>query len=294
MESRLIEHLQPLKSGNARRLIIAAQGTMASRVVPSGKIPKINNYSLKNFNMNNDNLKSSVTLMGFILGASLILSTLIGAYTFYRVRSFDNALAVTGSAKQSVVADTVKWIANFNRTVELGGMKAGYDQMERDLTLVKKFYADKGFAEENLVISPVFMDEVWDPNNRGDAKRYVLRRTIEVSSNDVERVSEVASNSGELIESGVIFSTQSLQYFYSKLPELRVSLLSAAIADAKARAGEIAKAGGKKVGDLKSASSGVVQVLSENSIEVSDYGAYDTSNINKEVMVTVKATFYLR
>lgn len=233
-------------------------------------------------------------LIGFILGASLILSTLIGAYTFYRVRSFDNALAVTGSAKQSVVADTVKWIANFNRTVELGGMKAGYDQMERDLTLVKKFYADKGFAEENLVISPVFMDEVWDPNNRGDAKRYVLRRTIEVSSNDVGRVSEVASNSGELIERGVIFSTQSLQYFYSKLPELRVSLLSAAIADAKARASEIAKAGGKKVGDLKAASSGVVQVLSENSIEVSDYGAYDTSNINKEVMVTVKATFYLR
>ena len=166
--------------------------------------------------------------------------------------------------------------------------------MERDLVAVKKFYLAKGFKDENLNISPVFMDEVWDPNNRGDAKRYVLRRTVEVSSNEVERISEVANNNGELIEAGVIFSTQSLQYFYSKLPDLRVSLLASAIADAKARAGEIAKAGGKKVGDLKAASSGVVQVLSENSVEVSDYGAYDTSNINKEVMVTVKATFYLR
>ena len=228
------------------------------------------------------------------MGASLILSTVIGAYTFYRVRSFDNTLSVTGSAKQAVMADTVKWIATFNRTVELGNMKAGYDQMERDLLLVKKFYADQNFAEEDLIISPVYMDEVWDTNNRGDAKRYILRRTIEVGSGEVERVSSIASNSGALIEAGVIFSTQSLQYFYSKLPELRVSLLAAAIADAKARANEIAKAGGKKVGDLKAASSGVVQVLSENSIEVSDYGAYDTSNINKEVMVTVKATFYLR
>ena len=244
--------------------------------------------------MNNDNLKSSVITVGFVLGASLILSTVIGAYTFYRVRSFDNTLSVTGSAKQAVMADTVKWIATFNRTVELGNMKAGYDQMERDLLLVKKFYADQNFAEEDLIISPVYMDEVWDTNNRGDAKRYILRRTIEVGSGEVERVSSIASNSGALIEAGVIFSTQSLQYFYSKLPELRVSLLAAAIADAKARANEIAKAGGKKVGDLKAASSGVVQVLSENSIEVSDYGAYDTSNINKEVMVTVKATFYLR
>lgn len=244
--------------------------------------------------MNNNNFKNSTISLGLILGISLIISTLIGAYSFYRVRSFDNALSVTGSAKQAVVADSVKWIASFNRTVELGNMKSGYDQMERDLVAVKKFYLAKGFKDENLNISPVFMDEVWDPNNRGDAKRYVLRRTVEVSSNEVERISEVANNSGELIEAGVIFSTQSLQYFYSKLPDLRVSLLASAIADAKARAGEIAKAGGKKVGDLKAASSGVVQVLSENSVEVSDYGAYDTSNINKEVMVTVKATFYLR
>lgn len=241
-----------------------------------------------------NNLKSSVVLVGLLLGLSLILSTLIGAYTFYRVRSFDNALAVTGSAKQAVIADTVKWVANFNRTVELGGMKAGYEQMEKDLAIVKKYYADKSFAEDKLVISPVFMDEVWDPNNRGEAKRYVLRRTIEVRSTDVKKVSEIAGNSSELINAGVIFSTQSLEYYYSKLPELRVSLLSAALGDAKARAAEIAKASGKKVGGLKAASSGVVQVLSKDSIEVSDYGAYDTSNIDKEVMVTVKATFYLR
>jgi len=244
--------------------------------------------------MENYNLKSSAVLVGSLLGASLILSTMIGAYTFYRVRSFDNALTVTGSAKQAVTADTVKWIANFNRTVELGSMKTGYEQMEKDLSIVKKYYIGKGLAEDKFVISPVFMDEVWDPNNRGEAKRYVLRRTIEVRSTEVKKIAELAGNSSELINAGVIFSTQSLEYLYSKLPELRVSLLSAALADAKARASEIAKADSKKVGNLKSASSGVVQVLSKDSIEVSDYGAYDTSNMEKEVMVTVKASFYLR
>jgi hypothetical protein len=31
--------------------------------------------------------------------------------------------------------------------------------------------------------------------------------------------------------------------------------------------------------------------MAENSVEVSDYGMYDTSKINKEIMVTVKASF---
>ncbi len=39
---------------------------------------------------------------------------------------------------------------------------------------------------------------------------------------------------------------------------------------------------------------GVVQVLSEGSIDVSDYGTYDTSKIDKEVMITVKTTFGLK
>jgi hypothetical protein len=38
---------------------------------------------------------------------------------------------------------------------------------------------------------------------------------------------------------------------------------------------------------------GVVQVMTAGAIEISDYGSYDTSGIEKEVMVTVKADFKL-
>jgi hypothetical protein len=38
---------------------------------------------------------------------------------------------------------------------------------------------------------------------------------------------------------------------------------------------------------------GVVQVMPVGAIEISDYGSYDTSGIEKEVMTTVKATFSL-
>jgi hypothetical protein len=37
----------------------------------------------------------------------------------------------------------------------------------------------------------------------------------------------------------------------------------------------------------------VVQVLPVNSVDVSDYGSYDTQNIEKEISVTVRAAFVL-
>ncbi len=85
-----------------------------------------------------------------------------------------------------------------------------------------------------------------------------------------------------------------MEYYYSKLPDLRVSLLSDAVKDAKARAEQIAQGTGRGIGNVLSASNGVVQVISPNSVDVSDYGSYDTSSIEKDVMVTIKASFRLK
>jgi hypothetical protein len=39
---------------------------------------------------------------------------------------------------------------------------------------------------------------------------------------------------------------------------------------------------------------GVVQVTQPNSVDISDYGNYDVSTIEKEVMITVRASFSLK
>jgi hypothetical protein len=75
---------------------------------------------------------------------------------------------------------------------------------------------------------------------------------------------------------------------------MRVKLLSQAITDATDRAEAIVQDSGRSIGVLRSASSGVVQVLPEGGVEISDYGSYDTQSMNKEVMVTVRATFSLK
>lgn len=120
-----------------------------------------------------------------------------------------------------------------------------------------------------------------------------VARQIIVRSNDVAAINELANNIEPFTGSNYSVTTQSLELTYSKLDEMRVQLLSAAIKDAEARAKAIASDSGRTVKALRNASSGVVQVLPAGSVEVSDYGMYDTQSMQKEVMVTVRATFSL-
>ncbi|NDE68127.1 SIMPL domain-containing protein [bacterium] len=233
-----------------------------------------------------------------IIGGSLILSALIGGVSMYKMRSLDNVLSVTGSARTHVVADQVKWSASFSRVVRQSDLKKGYAMIAADLTLVKAFYASHGLDDSSITISPASMMDYYDysssPSSPAKEKQYSISQTITVNSSDVAGVTDIAKQSSALIDKGVIFMSSSPEYYYSGLSDLRVSLLSSAIHDARNRAEKIAESSGERVGSLRSASSGVVQVLPAHSVDVSDYGTYDTSSIDKEVMLTVKAAFSMR
>jgi len=232
-------------------------------------------------------------VFGTILGLSLIISAGIASFTFYNIRSADT-ISTTGSAIKNVTSDSVKWTSTITRTVTLATVKDGYTKMSSDLKNVQAFLSTNGIPDSAVTIAPVFMNENYD-NNSGATKTYNLTQNIVVQSDDVNKIDNLSKNTNSLIvDQGVLFSTSSLEYYYSKLADARVELLADAISDAKARATKLANAGGKSIGALKSASSGVVQVLSPNSVNVSDYGQYDTSTINKQIMITVKAIFEIK
>ncbi len=228
-----------------------------------------------------------------LVGLGIVTAAFIGAYAFYQIKSLDNNLTVTGSTTKQVTSDHVKWVGVINRVVKASTLKQGYTDMARDLLNVKDFLKLKNIPENQVVISPIFMDQNYD-QPQGTERSYTLRQTIEINSADVLSIGEIAKNIQPLIEKGVIFSTQSLEFTYTKLPQERVLMLADAVKDAKSRASSLAESSGKKIGQLKSASSGVVQVMSANSTDVSDYGSYDTSKVEKNIMMTVKATFTLK
>jgi hypothetical protein len=248
---------------------------------------------MDNCSCQNCHCGSKSAVASLIIGGALIIAAAIGAGTFYRVKALDNTLSVTGSAKQAVTSDSVKWVSSFSRTVGINDLKTGYTQMAADQKIVNNFLLESGVKAEEIVISPVFLQQNYRYDQNAP-KEYILQQNVEVKSLEVQKITALTKNIQKLIDQGLVFSTQSLEYYYSQLPALRVSLLSAAIQDAKARAAKIAESSSSKVGAIKSASIGVVQVLPVNSVDISDYGTYDTSSIDKEVMITVRATFGIR
>jgi len=231
-----------------------------------------------------------------IISVAFIIAAVIFGLFYYKGQALRNinVLEVTGSAKTEVQSDQAKLVISLTRNVVVSDLSSGYSQMAADLKLVEKLLSDSGINKESIVESPVSMNQNWSNDNSKEIS-YNLNQIITVQSDNVEMITSISKKVPSLAEQGAIAAVQSLEYYYSKLPELRISLLSEATKDAKARAQKIAEGTGKSIGSVEKASSGVVQVLPPNSIgAVSDYGNYDTSTIEKEIMVTVKASFELK
>ncbi len=226
-----------------------------------------------------------------MLAVAFIVGSLIGGVFISKIRAGANTLSSTGSAKMPVMSDLAKINASFSRTVSETQLARGYELMKSDEAKLRDYLTRKGLTEKDFAILPISLNERYDYGDTSQIKRYDLRQEVRIQSSDIEKIGEVANDSGELINSGILYQSYGVQYFYSDLASARIDLMAEAVKDAKNRANEIAKGSGGRVGKLISASSGVVQVLAPNSLEISDYGSYDTSTPEKEIMVTVRANF---
>lgn len=234
--------------------------------------------------------KKHILLSATILGLCFILGMIVASYTFYHIKVLENTMTVTGSAKEKVNSDTVRWIGEFSRTVPITDLKIGMQNIKEDEKKIFQFLKNQNLDEKEITFSVVQVEEPWRYDLNAP-KEYRLTQRVFVNSNEVEKVTGLAKNLQPIVDEGINFSTVSLEYYYSKLPDLRIKLISQAVEDAKKRAEAIAQSTGRKIKFIKSASTGVVQVLAPNSIDISDYGTYDTSTMEKEVMLTVKVEF---
>lgn len=230
------------------------------------------------------------------LGLLLAVGLLAGGYAISRVRLQPETLAVTGSAKERVRADRGEIAGSVSRTVGQSELARGYELVAADVAATRKAFVAAGFADGDLEAAPAVANEsqVWS-NGTYVRTDYVVSAQLTARSGDVDLVARAAESVGpSLAARGVFFQSWGPSYTVSNLPDLRVKLLGEAVADAERRAKSIAENAGASVGPLSSAEGGVVQVLAPDSTQVDDYGSYDTSTVEKDVLVTVRAKFSVR
>ncbi|MCX6820117.1 MAG: SIMPL domain-containing protein [Candidatus Adlerbacteria bacterium] len=231
---------------------------------------------------------------GTVLSLAFVISVGIGAYTSYQIKVESNTIEVTGSAKESVVSDFGRWTINLTTATSVDNQQVGFDRLENASKHILAYLAGQGFANVETPAPVVDSSYIYPEKSAPILTGYTVSRQIIVSSADIDKLSVLAGSVAPLSGFGYNVTTNSVELTYQKLPEERVVLLSGAIKDAQARAEAIAKETGRSVGALKSATGGVVQVLPKGGVDISDSGMYDTSNKNKDVMVTVRASFILK
>lgn len=234
--------------------------------------------------------------VALILGLSLIASTVVFTGGLKAIKTERNTLDVKGSAKEEIKSDYAVWSGAFS--ANSADLQGAYVDLENSAKEVKRFLIDKGFTEGDLIFSSVTTTplNMILPNGMYSnvIESYRLSQTVEIRSNDVDRIAEISRISTELINLGVTFESYPPQYFYTKLADKKITMIELATQDARARAEAMLKSSGKAPGDLVSASVGVFQITPLYSNEISDYGINDTSSIDKEITAVVNCSFEVK
>lgn len=237
---------------------------------------------------------TQIIILGICFVVATITSTVILSKGLLQMKKYsEQVVKVTGSAEKNITSDAMVWKLSFSRRDIK--MVAAFDLLKEDLKTVKGYLLSKGVKESEIIVAPVVTTVLHKKNEKGndtnEIEGYILAQEIEVRSGDVIKVTEVSRQATELIEKGLEVISQAPEYFYTKLPELKLAMLSEATENAKKRAESMAKASGNKIGSIRSARMGVFQITPVNSYDVSDWGMNDTTSLEKKVNAVVNVEF---
>lgn len=230
---------------------------------------------------------------GVALAVGLVLSSLIFGWFFEKSKKGDQVVTVTGSARKRIKSDLVVWSAGVS--YQAPTLAEAYRQLSENVPRVKQYLIGKGIAENEITISSITTTTLRKADENGqessEISGYSLRQQLEVRSTDVDKIAQIAREATELINQGILIESNSPQYSYTKLGDLKIEMLGEAAKDAKTRAERIAASTGNSIGTVRSAKMGVMQITAADSTEVSDAGISDTSSIDKDITAVVNIGF---
>ncbi|HIK44285.1 MAG TPA: SIMPL domain-containing protein [Leptolyngbyaceae cyanobacterium M65_K2018_010] len=230
------------------------------------------------------------------LSVALVLSSWIGAQAIRDFKQANDVLVVTGSAKRPIRSDSIIWRLSVSSQAPTA--QAAYQDLKRQTQRVQAYFKEQQVPDPAITLGALetYAIPAVDANGRetGQTLAYRLTQRFEVRSEEVDRYTQLAQQSADLLNENVNLVSDPPQYLYTQLGKVRIEMVGEATQDAKARAEAIARSTGSTVGVVRSANTGVFQITSRNSTDVSDYGIYDTSSIDKDITAVVSVTFSLK
>lgn len=234
-----------------------------------------------------------------IISTAIIAAAVIWGLFFYQAQKSQNTIRSVGIASENFISDTAKWSITLEAKTKPEKLKLGYQKINEQKEKLTAILKKNGISNDKLHQNPINIYENYnyitkDGNQQRVFEGYELSQNFYIISEEIDVIEELVYNPEALFEKDIIIKNSKLQYFYSKIDELKKEIISAAAVNARERADKMIKNTEMNLGKTLSLNSGIFQITEPYSTEVSSSGIYNTSTRKKQIRVTVHAVYQLK
>jgi hypothetical protein len=237
----------------------------------------------------------SYTTPALILAAGMVLAGALLGAGFRAGRTADRFVTVKGVTEQEVEADLALWPLQISTADN--DLATAQDRMNRMVELTRAFLRDNGVTDDQVTIQAFKVQDAQANayGGGGAPNRFIITQTLMVRSEEPRILQAASQRVGELVEAGVVLTSGQEYgpggptYVFTRLNDLKPTMLAQATARAREAAAEFAAASGSRVGKIRRANQGVFQILPRDPA----VGQSEQNQLNKTVRVVTTVEYLL-
>ena len=205
-------------------------------------------------------------------------------------------IKVRGYAETPVQSDLAIWDLVVRATNK--DIAETYRVLSAHRAKVFDFLKSNGLGGADVQVDTVLLVELKKHTEKGETTNeiegYELRQIVKVKCADVMGVAKAATKVSDLLGEGVQLHADDPEYYYTKVNDLKSSLLVEATKDARERARTLAEGSGVRLGPLRAARQGVFSVRAADTTGISESSSEDTSSIGKKIAAVVTVDYAMK
>ncbi len=242
-----------------------------------------------------NNAKALIPL-GFLLALGLVISTYLVTSVARDLLMARQIIKVRGYAEIHVESDLAIWHITVKAKDRY--MSKAYPILAAHRKKVIAFLEENGVKPEEIKIISVQVRERKKLTEKGyetsEIEVFQLSQDITVKSKDVHNISKILTAIADLLGEGVDLKAEMPSYYYTRVNELKSTLLVEATKDARMRAKTLAEGSDVNLGPLRAARQGVFSVQSADASSIAEKAADDVASIPKKITAVVTVDYATR
>lgn len=184
------------------------------------------------------------------------------------VRTADRFVSVKGVAEREVKADLALWPIQL--AVTDNDLALAQQRLSQNAARVVAFLRANGIDSTEVELQTLRVTDVLANPFRGEQRagsRFILQQTVNVRSDDPDRVQATSQKVGELVNAGVVLTSGQEwgpggpSYLFRKLNDLKPAMIAEATSQARRAAEQFAKDSKSRLGGIHRANQGVFVIL---------------------------------